>query len=211
MNPLWQPPGHIPGVHIPGTLTPIAVAVQQQQAAAAQAQKPAYRPVSHLCHVCRSSQVANAYDMCPSCAQADAKRHSEKHRLELFTALLRNARSAANAAISRRLRPDFNLSSSTKSLFGKRQSIILSGWLLWDKSRFDADAGLMGIQRDDHLVLAENGNLYHLAGRKLYNPDRASAQAMLQAGLIAPGERYELERLEAYTAALTNFAAKLGQ
>jgi hypothetical protein len=32
-----NPPGHTPGFHIPGTLTPIGAVVQQQQAAAQQA------------------------------------------------------------------------------------------------------------------------------------------------------------------------------
>lgn len=34
-----QPPGHIPGFHIPGTLTPIGAVAQEQQAKQAEAQR----------------------------------------------------------------------------------------------------------------------------------------------------------------------------
>ena len=33
----WNPPGHLPGVHIPGTLTPIGAVVEEQRLAAQQA------------------------------------------------------------------------------------------------------------------------------------------------------------------------------
>ena len=42
MYPPLGPPGHIPGVHVPGTLTPIAAVIaMQQQAAAEQAEAQA--------------------------------------------------------------------------------------------------------------------------------------------------------------------------
>ena len=42
MYPPLGPPGHIPGVHVPGTLTPIAAVIAlQQQAADEQAQAQA--------------------------------------------------------------------------------------------------------------------------------------------------------------------------
>jgi hypothetical protein len=189
---------------------PVEVVIAANQAATTQAQ-PVYRPVCHLCHICRGYRVSNAYDLCPACAQVDAKRHSVEHRLELLSALLRDGQFAAKTATKYGLSKDYALNCSTKRLFRERQATILSGWLIWDHSRFDADAGLMGIQRDDYLVLAEKGVLYHITGRKLYNPDYTSAQERLEAGLIAAGDSYTLEQLEAYTAALADFIAKLAQ